>query len=329
LCADNEGFPESGFASGGGLCDEFPVAGSTQIMKYRKLGKTGLDVSVIGVGTWQFGGEWGRRYQQAEVDAILDKAAEQGINLIDTAECYGDHTSEALIGDYLSRRDRGRWIVATKFGHHFHGFMDRSWDSSLAAVNEQLESSLRSLKVEAIDLYQFHSGSDEEFQQPALWESLERQKQAGKIKHLGISIAAKGGPLQAKEARRVGAEVLQVVYNRLERRAEQDFFPYAQAAGLGVLARVPLASGFLSGKYAGFESFPANDVRSTFDQARFRQWVGEVEAIKRAELPAGVAMSQWALAWCLKNPLVSSVIPGSKDASQMEANARAAEVELT
>ncbi|MDB6110290.1 MAG: aldo/keto reductase [Pedosphaera sp.] len=297
-------------------------------MKYRKLGKTGLDVSVIGVGTWQFGGEWGRQYQQAEVDAILDKAAEQGINLIDTAECYGDHTSEGLIGDYLWRRDRGRWIVATKFGHHFHGFMDRTWNSSVGGVQEQLERSLRSLKVEAIDLYQFHSGSDEDFRQPALWEMLERQKQLGKIKHLGISIASKGGPVQAQEASRMGAEVLQVVYNRLERRAEQDFFPHAQAARFGILARVPLASGFLSGKYAGFKSFPANDARSTFDQAKFHQWVGEVEGIKKSELPAGVAMSQWALAWCLKNPIVSSVIPGSKDVTQMEANARAAELDL-
>src|SRR4051812_2375184 len=123
-------------------------------MKYRKLGKTGLDVSVIGVGTWQFGGEWGREFQQSEVDAILDKAAEHGLNLIDTAECYGDHKSESLIGDYLSRRDRGRWIVATKFGHHFHAFMRRTWDSTSADVLKQLEDSLRALRVEAIDLYQ-------------------------------------------------------------------------------------------------------------------------------------------------------------------------------
>src|SRR3954453_11863432 len=161
-------------------------------MKYRNLGKTKLAVSVIGVGTWQFGGEWGRQYRQAEVDAILDKAEEQGINLIDTAECYGDHTSEALIGDYLSRRDRDRWIVATKFGHHFHGFMERSWDLSVAGVQAQLEKSLRALKVETIDLYQFHSGSDEDFQKPELWSMLQEQKRSGKVGHLGISIAGKG-----------------------------------------------------------------------------------------------------------------------------------------
>src|SRR4030095_11845309 len=96
------------------------------LMRYRILGRTGLRVSVIGVGTWQMGGEWGHDYTQAEADAIFDKAAECGINLIDTADCDGAHVSERLIGDYLSRRDRSRWIVATKFGHHFNSFMNRT-----------------------------------------------------------------------------------------------------------------------------------------------------------------------------------------------------------
>ena len=196
-------------------------------MKFRRLGKTGPRVSVVGVGTWQFGGEWGRRYTQAEVDAILDQAAQCGINLIDTAECYGDHLSESLIGDYLSRRDRGRWVIATKFGHQFHGFMERTWHLSPAEVRQQLEASLRALKTDFIDLYQFHSGSDEDFQKPELWAMLEREKRAGKIRHLGISLSSKAGSLQAREAPKAGAEVLQAVYNRLEPRAETDFFPWA------------------------------------------------------------------------------------------------------
>ena len=133
-------------------------------MRYRILGSTGLRVSAIGLGTWQFGGEWGHAFSQADADAILDKAAEVGINLIDTAECYGDRTSESLIGDYLSRHDRAGWIVATKFGHGFKGFMERSEDFSTAGVLRQLEGSLRALRVEAIELYQFHSGSDNQFQ---------------------------------------------------------------------------------------------------------------------------------------------------------------------
>jgi aryl-alcohol dehydrogenase-like predicted oxidoreductase len=153
---------------------------------------------------------------------------------------------------------------------------------------------------------------------------LEKQRQIGKIRHLGVSIAGKGGAIQAQEARAYGAEVLQVVYNRLERKAEEVYFPYAKKCELGILARVPLASGFLTGKFKNSGPFPANDVRSTFDAEKFSQWLIELDEIRKYELPADVPMAQWALAWCLKNPLVSGVIPGCKDAGQMEMNALAA-----
>ena len=152
-------------------------------MRYRILGSTALRVSVIGVGTWQFGGEWGRRFTQNDVDAILDQAAESGINLIDTAECYGDHLSERLIGDYLERHDRAHWIIATKFGHRFKGFMDRDDQFSAAEVSKQLEASLQALQTEAVELYQFHSGSDALFENDQLWETLARFQRAGKVRH--------------------------------------------------------------------------------------------------------------------------------------------------
>jgi len=296
-------------------------------MHYRVLGSTGLRVSVIGLGTWQFGGEWGRTFSQAEADAILEKAAELGINLIDTAECYGDHLSESLIGNYLSRHDRSRWIVATKFGHHFKRFMDRTEDFSSADVGRQLEASLRALRVETIDLYQFHSGSDSQLLNEDLWTMLTEQKQAGKIRHLGISILGKGSEAQAREARRLGAETLQVIYNRLDRRPEHLYFPHAREHNLGILARVPLASGLLSGNYKAGKTFAADDWRSTFGAERVRNDLAEAERIRQAEVPAGVPMTQWALAWCLKNPAVTTVIPGCKDAAQVASNAAAAEVE--
>jgi len=295
-------------------------------MRYRILGSTGARVSVIGIGTWQFGGEWGRSFSQADADAILDQAAALGINLIDTAECYGDHLSEQLIGDYLSRRDRSRWIVATKFGHHFHKFMDRTEDFSAEGARQQLEASLRALRVETIDLYQFHSGSDAVFLNDSLWATLAAARQAGKIRHLGVSILGKGSELQAQQARRLGAEALQVIYNRLDRRPEQMYFPDARRDNLGILARVPLASGLLTGKYRPGASFPTNDWRSTFDAGKMRQDLAEVERIRQAEVPAGVPLGQWALAWCLKDPLVSAVIPGCKDVAQVQANASAAEL---
>jgi len=280
---------------------------------------------VIGVGTWQFGGEWGRDFSQAEADAILDAAAECGINLIDTAECYGDHLAERLIGDYLARHDRSRWIVATKFGHHFNSFMNRTDDFTVAGAREQLEASLKALRVETIDLYQFHSGSDALFQNEKLWTMLAEQKRAGKIRHLGVSILQKGSELQAREAARSGVEALQVFYNRLDRRPEQMYFPHAQRDQLGVLARVPLASGLLAGKYKPGVSFPANDIRATFSAEKIKRDLAEVERLQQTEVPAGVPMAQWAMAWCLKNSVVAAVIPGCKNPEQVRANAGAAE----
>src|ERR1022692_2635258 len=257
-------------------------------MRYRNLGGTGLRVSVIGLGTWQYGGEWGRTFSQAQTDAILDQAGDLGINLIDTAECYGDHLSEHLIGDYLRRHDRALWFVATKFGHHFNRFLDRTEDFSAAGVRQQLEASLQALRIERIDLYQFHSGSDSQALNEDLWTMLAEQKRAGKIRHLGISILGKGSEAQAREARRLGAEVLQVIYNRLDHRPEQLYFPHAREHNLGILARVPLASGLLSGKYRPGATFPANDWRSTFEAEKMGKDLAEVELIRHMEVPVGV-----------------------------------------
>ena len=296
-------------------------------MHYRILGKSGLRVSVIGLGTWQFGGEWGKDFSQAEADAILDAAAECGINLVDTAECYGpDHLSEKLVGDFLSRRDRSRWIVATKFGHHFNSFLNRDDDFSVAGVRAQLEASLKALRVDTIDLYQFHSGSDALFQNPELWTMLAEQKRAGKIRHLGVSILQKGSELQAREAAKFGVDALQVFYNRLDRRPEQMYFPHAQKNNLGILSRVPLASGLLSGKYKPGATFAANDVRSSFDAEKLKRDLAEVERLQKTEVPAGAPMAQWAMAWCLKNPIVTALIPGCKNPEQVRANAKAADL---
>jgi len=294
-------------------------------MRYQSLGKTNLRVSVIGLGTWQFGGEWGVNFSQEQVDAILDAAADCGINLIDTAECYGpDHFSEKLVGDYLSRRDRSRWIVATKFGHRFKSFMSRDDDFSIGGVQKQLDDSLKALRVGTIDLYQFHSGSDAVFQNQELWSFLAEQKRAGKIRHIGLSILQKGSELQAREAAKFGVEVLQVFYNRLDRRAEEIYFPHAQNNNLGILARVPLASGLLTGKYKPGASFAANDVRAMFDAEKLKRDLAEVERLQKTEVPAGLPMAQWAMAWCLRNPIVSSVVCGCKNPGQVSSNAGAA-----
>jgi aryl-alcohol dehydrogenase-like predicted oxidoreductase len=161
-----------------------------------------------------------------------------------------------------------------------------------------------------------------------LWATLAEQKRAGKVRHLGISILGKGSEVQAREAQRLGVEALQLYYNRLDRRPEQLYFPHAQQHNLGILARVPLASGLLSGKYLPGAAFPANDWRSTWEAEKMRKDLAEVERIRQTELPDGVPMAQWALAWCLKNPAVSTIIPGCTNPAQVAANAAAAELEI-
>lgn len=298
-------------------------------MKYRRLGKTGLRVSVVGVGTWQFGGEWGKQFTQQEVDRILGRARELGINLIDTAECYGDHLSESLVGQAV-RNERDEWIVATKFGHRFIGHLEREDLWSPEAVRSQLEDSLRALQTDTIDLYQFHSGGDEAFDNDALWTMLGKQVEAGKFRHLGISISSRGELLhQVARATEVGASTIQVVYNRLDRSPEERVFPSCIEQDLGVLARIPLASGFLSGKYEPGSKFTAgDDLRSGWDAQRIEERLRQVQQIQREEVPAGVPMAPWALAWCLQHPAVTCVIPGCKSVEQVESNARAADLEL-
>ena len=297
-------------------------------MKYRRLGRTDLRVSVVGLGTWQFGGEWGKAFSQDEVDRILDRAKQLGINLLDTAECYGDHTSERLIGDCLARRgDRADWVIATKFGHHFKGYNDRETVYDPPDVLRQLERSLRALRTDYVDVYQFHSGNDEHFNTPGLWEMLNEQKRLGKVRHLGISISSGRENLnQTEAAPRVGAEVIQVLYNRLERGPEQRALPACRRLDLGVLSRVPLASGFLSGKYKPGTTFKHGDVRADQDPKKVEEKLREAERIRREEVPPGVDMAKWALAWCLRNEAVTSVIPGCKDVKQVESNAAAAEL---
>lgn len=295
-------------------------------MKYRTLGKTDLNVSVIGIGTWQFGGEWGKDFTQKEVDGILEKAKETGINFIDTAECYGDHLSEKLIGQYLANEKREDWLVATKFGHRFHENFSRTRHWSAKEVIQQLDDSLKALQTEYIDLYQFHSGSDEEFRNDDLWTALDKQIEAGKVRHLGVSIGSNDNLLQTELATEVNARVIQVVYNRLDRTPEERVFPSCEEQNLGVLARVPLASGFLSGKYKPGAQFESNDVRHKKDTQEVDKQLKVVEEIMRHEVPEGVNMAEWALAWCLRHPAVTSVIPGCKDVRQVELNARAAEL---
>jgi aryl-alcohol dehydrogenase-like predicted oxidoreductase len=306
-------------------------------MKYRRLGGTGLAVSVVGVGTWQLSGEWGHRYTQPEVDRLLGRAQELGVNLVDTAECYGDHLAEALIGGAISSH-RDDWVLATKFGHRFHPqalqqgggspTQLRSDHWSPAEVIAQLEASLRALRTDHVDLYQMHSGSLEVFDRHELWEALNQQVAKGTVRHLGVSLG--GDDLhQARRASQVGASTVQVGYNRLDQSAEQGVLPACLDQDLGVIVREPLANGYLSGKYRpGGWVTASDDWRAGHDPAEVQRKLELVEELRRTEVPEGVAMAAWAIAWCLQHPAVSGVVAGCKSVQQLEANAAVADLAL-
>jgi len=302
-------------------------------MDYRRLGRTDLRVSALGLGTWQFGGEWGKQFEQAEVDQIVRRAHELGVNLIDTAECYGDHVAESLIGAAIAH-DRADWIVATKFGHRFHadrlsggGWSPGSVRSdhwSPPEVLDQLHRSLRALRTDYVDLYLLHSGPDDVADNDELWAALGDQVKQGTIRFLGIALGGGDDPHQTARATRVGAGVVELTYNRLNRDAEPAVFASCREQDLGVLAREPLANGYLSGRYrpdAGITD--ATDWRSQMDADEVRRRLDAVERIRATEVPAGTPMAAWALAWCLRNPVVSAVITGTRSVEQLEASATA------
>lgn len=293
-------------------------------MKYRRLGKTGLQVSTVGIGTWQLGNNWGKRFTQDEVNSIFTRAEELGINLVDTAECYGNHTSEKFIGEAI-RNSRSKWIIATKFGHNRASDLpaEAQWQSEQVRV--QLEDSLRALQTDYIDVYQFHSGTREQLDNDALWTMLNKQVEAGKIRFLGISIGQPNQLYQVDRATALGVSVIQTIYNAINTKAADSVLPSCQRQDLGVLARVPLASGFLSGKYRPDAVFPENDVRGERKPEVNQQQIEQALRVLE-QVPANVNPASWACSWCLQHAAISSVIPGIKSVAQLDTNAAGAEL---
>jgi aryl-alcohol dehydrogenase-like predicted oxidoreductase len=295
-------------------------------MQFRRLGKTELSVSSIGLGTWQFAGVWGKDFTQQEVDAIFASASELGINMVDTAECYGDHVSESFIGNAIEGQ-RDKWIVATKFGHNHGNNLGGDENYQPEQVLIQLEASLRALKTDYIDIYQLHSGNRDQFDNDDLWTMLDKQVQAGKIRFLGNSIGNPNMLFQVQKSTEFGISVIQTVYNAIKRKAEETVFPVSEHQDLGVICRVPLASGFLSGKYQTGHEFPPNDVRSK----RPREVLDNEITLALEQLqekPADVEAAAWANAWCLQQPRAATVIPGIKSVEQLKINALGADIQL-
>jgi myo-inositol catabolism protein IolS len=229
-------------------------------------------------------------------------------------------------------------VVATKFGHRFHAerMREAEWDPgtvrsdqwSPGEVVEQLDASLRALGTDYVDILQSHGGTAEHFATPGLWEALRDRVRAGKVRHLGISLDP-GDRQRVQRAPDVAAEVVQVTYNRLNRGAEDEVLPTVARHGCGVLAREPLANGYLSGKYRpGSRITSPHDWRSFNDPQEVEAKLETVAQIEATEVPAGLPLARWALAWCLQHPAVGAVIPGSKTVEQLESNVAAGELDL-
>jgi aryl-alcohol dehydrogenase-like predicted oxidoreductase len=300
-------------------------------MKYRALGRTGVDISTVSFGAWAIGGTWGT-VTDSESLAALHRAVDLGVNFFDTADVYGDGRSERLLGR-LKRERQESIFVATKAGRRLPAQTVAGYGH--ANLTAFVDRSLGNLGVESIDLLQLHCPPTDLYYEPAVFESLDALVAAGKVRAYGVSVERVEEALKAIEY--PGVQSVQIIYNVFRQRPAELFFAEAKRRGVGILARLPLSSGLLAGKLRPDTSFDVDDHRSfnrngdafdrgeTFSGIDYERGLELVEAL-RPLVPTGVPMASWALRWILMEDAVTCVIPGAKRAEQVEENARAADL---
>jgi aryl-alcohol dehydrogenase-like predicted oxidoreductase len=293
-------------------------------MQYRKLGRTGFQVSDVGYGAWGIGGKQWLGGADDESLAALHRAIELGVNLIDTALAYGDGHSEQLVGEVV-RRAQQKIYVATKVPPK-----NRVWPASAKTPISDVfpydyiiacaEESLRNLKLETIDLLQLHVWNDAWVERGEWRRALEDLKTSGKVQSVGIS-ATEHDPDSALAVMRTGEiDAVQVIYNIFDRSPEANMFPLAEELNIGILARVPLDEGALSGTMTAGTTFPPGDFREFYFKGNRKQQVVEHVDALRKDLGANVSLPDTALRFCLSHRAVSSVIPGMRTRRHVEAN---------
>jgi aryl-alcohol dehydrogenase-like predicted oxidoreductase len=301
-------------------------------LHYRNLGETGMRVSEISLGTWALGGEWGTVGEE-DAYAALSRAVDLGVNFLDTADVYGDGRSERLIGRLLRGRPNEEIFVATKAGRRLDPHTAEGYDhENLSAF---VERSLNNLGVEALDLLQLHCPPTETYRRDSTFEALDRLQEEGKIRNYGVSVE------KVEEARMAlsypNVKTVQIIFNIFRQKPAEDFFPLAEERSIGILARVPLASGLLSGKMSADRTFAEDDHRffnregQAFDRGETFSGVNFETGLKAAEelkelVPEGHTLAQFALRWILMHPAVSCAIPGGKNPFQVEDNVAASEM---
>ena len=295
-------------------------------MNYRKLGKTGFEISEISLGTWQVGGKWGDDFNHTTADEILNAAVDSGINFIDTADVYGDGESEKAVGRFVKSRSE-RIYVATKCGRQLNPHNNEAYQP--AVLRKFVENSLKNMGLETLDLIQLHCPPTEVYYRPEIFELFDRLKDEGKILNLGISVEKVEEALKGIEYENVTS--VQIIFNVFRQRPAELFFEQAQKKNIGVIVRVPLASGLLTGKFSSNSTFTEGDHRNfnrngeqfdkgeTFSGIDYATGLAAVEELK-ALFPENTNLAPMALRWILQHEAVSTIIPGASKPEQVSVN---------
>jgi aryl-alcohol dehydrogenase-like predicted oxidoreductase len=301
-------------------------------MEYRQLGRTDMKVSAISFGAWAIGGTWGPVDDGVSMRA-LNAAIDAGTNFIDTADVYGDGRSERLVARLRRERSGETIFVATKAGRRLPKQTPEGY--SRENLNAWVDRSLKNLEMDHVDLLQLHCPHPDVYDRPEVFGILDEMVKAGKIRHYGISVESVDEALRG--IRHPGVETVQIIFNMLRLKPAETFFEAAKQRGVGILARVPLASGLLTGKLTRQSTFARDDHRSfnregeafdkgeTFSGVPFDVGLAVVERL-RPLVPEGATLAQLALRWTLMFDAVTCAIPGAKTPEQARANAAAADL---
>jgi aryl-alcohol dehydrogenase-like predicted oxidoreductase len=297
----------------------------------RILGRTGRLVSVVGLGTWQLGADWGD-VDEDDALAVLAAAVESGVTFLDTADVYGDGRSERLIGRFLAEHDRERLFVATKMGRRV---AQEPGNYTLANFRDWTDRSRANLGVDTLDLVQLHCPPTPVYASDEVFDALDTLVDEGRIARYGVSVETAAEALTA--IARPGVASVQIILNAFRRKPLERVLPAAVEAGVGIIARVPLASGLLTGRYTMDTVFAADDHRSynrhgeafdvgeTFSGVDYQSGV-EAAAEFAGIVPEGMAPAQAALRWVIQQPGVTTVIPGARNVAQAKTNSATADV---
>lgn len=300
-------------------------------MNHRLLGRTGFQISEISLGTWQVGGKWGAPFSHENADKILNEAVDLGVNFIDTADVYGNRESEKAVGRLVRSRSE-RIYVATKCGRRLTPHNNEAYTPQ--AMRRFVEDSLQNIGLETLDLIQLHCPPTEVYYRPEIFEEFDKLIAEGKLQKLGVSVEKIEQALKAIEYPNV--DTVQIIFNMFRQRPAGLFFRQALKRNIGVIVRVPLASGLLSGKYDKNTTFKPGDHRhdnrqgeqfdkgETFSGVDYDTGLAAVSRLK--ELFPGQSLARLALKWTLMFEAVSTVIPGASKVEQVISNVEAAEL---